>query len=108
MSCRLRVSRTSVGVRLRLRQLLLKGLLGEVALGLVVGRFDVALGHLDLQGARLRDQNLLHDEVVEQTELGGERLLGRHSWRRGAIPPEGLLHILPRDVLAADHGPRVG
>ena len=77
-----------------LRQLLLEGVVGDVFLRVGVGGVELALRHLDLQRARLRQQNLLNDEVVEEAQLGGQRLLLRQRLRIVPRPPIRLVDVV--------------
>ena len=58
--------------------------------------------------ARPGQQDFLDNEIVEQAELGGERLLLGQRRRLAHHPPERFFHLIALDLLAVDHGPRIG
>ena len=53
-------------------------------------------------GPRLRDQNVLKNEIVEQAQLGGEDFFLRQRLRRVARPLIGLFDICAFDLPAID------
>src|SRR5262249_17279688 len=92
-----------------LRQLLLERGRGDVLLRIGEGGVQLARRDVELQRAGLRDQQVLHDQIVEETELrrhvlfeGGRR---RRRLTRAAV---GLLDILASDLAAIDDRPRIG
>jgi hypothetical protein len=91
-----------------LRQLLLKGLVGDVLLGVRERGVQLALGHLELERSRLGQQDLLKDQIVEETQFSRERLFLRQRLRAVAHAAIGLVDGVARNLLAIDDCPRVG
>src|SRR2546430_16706349 len=56
-------------------QFLLKGVVGDVFPGGRDRAIQVALANLELELLRLRQKNVLDDEIIEQVQLGCQRLL---------------------------------
>ena len=80
----------------------------DVLARLGVGGVELRGGQLDLQRSGLGQEDVAEDELVEQLELGLERLvLGRRRVRRRGAPVR-LLDVVARDGTTVHHGPRVG
>ena len=90
------------------RQFLLERVVGEVFLGVVVGGVEVALSNLDFQRGRLRQQDVLDDDVIEDGQLGCQGLLIGQRLRLVPRSPEDLVDVGCGDCLAIDDGPGVG
>ena len=107
-SWRRRPSRTSASVRLRRVSSCLNCSSLRLPLALVKARVELGGRHLDLQRRRLRDEEVLEDEIVEHRQLGGDRLLGGERLVRIAVAAKGLLRGVLRDRPAVDDGPGIG
>ena len=88
-------------------QFLLKRLVRDVRLCRFERFVELAVGHVDFQLARLPDQDVLKNQVVEQAQLGSEDILFGQGLRRVPRPFIGFLDFFPLDFTAIDHGPRV-
>ncbi len=89
-------------------QFLLIRLVANVLLRLRVGGIHVTLVDLNLQRVRLREQDLFHDELIENAHPGGRRFLLGQLLCRIRRPPETLLDLVAADGLAIDHGVGIG
>jgi len=90
------------------RQLLLELFVVEVALRLGERGVEVGGRHLDLERRRLRDEEILEDQIVQHRQLRGDRFLGGERLVRIADAAEDLLGGVLRDRPPVDDGPRVG
>src|SRR6185369_7307504 len=79
----------------------------QILLRVVVRGVEIALRYFDLCGGSLCQQDFLDDEVVEDVQLGGQRLLVRQGLRLVACTPEDLVDVCAGDGLAIDDCPCV-
>ena len=93
------------GGQVALLQLLVKRRRRDVLLRLVVGVLELGFGELDLELLGLGEQDVLHDQLVQQVELRGVGLFFRRLrvLRRG--PSVRLFHVISRDLVAVDDRP---
>ena len=91
-----------------LLQLSLECRIVHVLLALGVGGLELRGWHFDLQGAGLRQQDVLQDHFVEDAQLERHRLLGRRRRSRFRRTSKDLLDLLARNRASVDGGPGVG
>ena len=90
------------------RQLFLKRLLGNVLSRLGVCGIELFIGQLNLQLGGLRHQDLLDDDLVEEGELGGERLFVGEVLRRPARSADMPFRRIARNLATVNGRPGVG
>ena len=88
------------------RELLLELILGDVFLRVGVGVVELGVGELDFQLARLGQQQLLDDHLVQQRQLAAQRFFLRGLLRSGLAAVR-LFDLVARDLAFADGGPHV-